>query len=256
MQDENKKDFENELQTRILNEIEAYRKHLEAQLKQLKWAVGVLVVILLGLYIFLSGRTTSDLQRYAREQVDKWVINMEVDDALKKQLDMRINKIAESDELKNEIKANVSQIVAQVVTDTTRKVVEKTIGEKINKTIEKEMSKINPTDFSKMILPSHVIIAWYPKSSDTKVPEGWAVCDGSQGTPDLREKFIMGTKSMQEVGKRGGAKSHSHRLHRSQIRKYGAAPQSNGVEFEIFKSTVVESSNLPPYFKMIYIMKL
>ena len=253
--DDEKKDFENELQTRILNEIEAYRKHLESQLKQLKWAVGVLVAILIGSYIFVSGRTISDLQKYAREQVDKWVINMEVDDALKKQLEIRINKIAESDELNNEIKANVSQIVAQVVTDTTREVVEKTIGEKINNTIEKEMAKINQTDFSKMILPSHIIIAWYP-ASDAKVPEGWAICDGSQGTPDLREKFIMGTNSMQEVGKRGGAKDHTHRLHRSQIKKYGAAPQSNGVEFEIFKSTVVESSNLPPYFKMIYIMKL
>ena len=254
--DDEKKDFENELQTRILNEIEAYRKHLESQLKQLKWAVSVLVAILIGSYIFVSGRTISDLQKYAREQVDKWVINMEVDEALKKQLGIRINKIADSEELNNEIKENVSQIVAQVVTDTTRDVVEKTIGEKINKTIEQEMSKINQIDLSKMILPAGIIIAWYPNASDAKVPEGWAICDGSKGTPDLREKFIMGTGSPDEVGERGGAKNHSHRIHRSQVRKYSAAPQSNGVEFEVFKSAVVESSNLPPYFKMIYIMKL
>ena len=182
MKNENGQEFENELQSRILNEIEAYRKHLESQLKQLKWAVGVLVVILVSSYIFVSGRTVSDLKKYAREQVDKWVINMEVDDALKKQLGIRINKIAESDELNNEIKENVSQIVAQVVTDTTRDVVEKTIGEKINKTIEKEMSKINQIDLSKMILPPDIIIAWYPNSSDSKVPEGWAICDGSKGT--------------------------------------------------------------------------
>ena len=25
------------------------------------------------------------------------------------------------------------------------------------------------------------------------VPYGWAVCDGTQGTPDLRDRFILGS---------------------------------------------------------------
>ena len=25
------------------------------------------------------------------------------------------------------------------------------------------------------------------------VPQGWAACDGTQGTPDLRDRFILGS---------------------------------------------------------------
>lgn len=35
-----------------------------------------------------------------------------------------------------------------------------------------------------------MIMAWYGEAN--KVPEGWAVCNGTNGTPDLSDKFIMG----------------------------------------------------------------
>ncbi|MFP2925255.1 hypothetical protein ACLESO_08555 [Pyxidicoccus sp. 3LG] len=39
-------------------------------------------------------------------------------------------------------------------------------------------------------VPSGVILMWHG-NPDT-VPEGWAVCDGTNGTPDLRNRFIVG----------------------------------------------------------------
>lgn len=38
------------------------------------------------------------------------------------------------------------------------------------------------------LLPKGAIIMWY----GDKAPAGWAICDGSNGTPDLRGRFVVG----------------------------------------------------------------
>jgi hypothetical protein len=40
------------------------------------------------------------------------------------------------------------------------------------------------------ILPFGSIIMWYGISSN--VPTGWQICDGTNGTPDLRNRFVIG----------------------------------------------------------------
>jgi len=54
-------------------------------------------------------------------------------------------------------------------------------------------------------VPIGGIIMW--SGSITAVPAGWAVCDGTQGTPDLRNRFIIGSGSgaSYAVGQTGGA---------------------------------------------------
>lgn len=37
------------------------------------------------------------------------------------------------------------------------------------------------------------------------VPSGWVLCNGSNGTPDLRDRFIVGAGSTYSVGNTGGA---------------------------------------------------
>ena len=39
-------------------------------------------------------------------------------------------------------------------------------------------------------VPKGVIVMWSGRIAD--VPSGWALCDGNNGTPDLRERFIVG----------------------------------------------------------------
>ena len=41
------------------------------------------------------------------------------------------------------------------------------------------------------IFPKYMVIPW--ASSTTDYPTGWALCDGSNGTPDLRGRFIYGS---------------------------------------------------------------
>lgn len=41
-------------------------------------------------------------------------------------------------------------------------------------------------------IPSGVIVMW--KGSIATIPTGWALCNGSNGTPDLRSKFIIAAK--------------------------------------------------------------
>ena len=51
-----------------------------------------------------------------------------------------------------------------------------------------------------------MILAWSGSPSD--VPVGWALCDGNNGTPDLRGRFIFGTSPSYAMGSSGGETSH------------------------------------------------
>jgi hypothetical protein len=46
------------------------------------------------------------------------------------------------------------------------------------------------TSFIHNILPYGSVVMWYGKRS--KIPTGWVICDGTNGTPDLRNKFVIG----------------------------------------------------------------
>ena len=52
-------------------------------------------------------------------------------------------------------------------------------------------------------IPLGVITLWY--GSIGSVPTGWYLCDGSNGTPDLRDKFVVGAGSTYAVAATGGA---------------------------------------------------
>lgn len=62
-------------------------------------------------------------------------------------------------------------------------------------------------------IPLGVITLWY--GSIGSVPTGWYLCDGANGTPDLRDKFIVAAGSTYAVGATGGSAnsvvvSHDH----------------------------------------------
>ncbi|MFA4855216.1 MAG: hypothetical protein WC634_01340 [archaeon] len=57
-------------------------------------------------------------------------------------------------------------------------------------------------------VPSGVIVMW--SGTLASVPAGWHLCDGTAGTPDLRDKFIYGWTAGVNPGGTGGTASHTH----------------------------------------------
>ena len=56
-----------------------------------------------------------------------------------------------------------------------------------------------------LALPRGIITMW--SGSNASIPAGWALCNGSNGTPDLRNRFIVGSGSSYVTGNKGGANS-------------------------------------------------
>lgn len=54
-------------------------------------------------------------------------------------------------------------------------------------------------------VPQGSIIPWYGSSEN--IPNGFALCDGKNGTPDLRDKFLVGAGASYALGNIGGASS-------------------------------------------------
>lgn len=141
-------------------------------------------------------------------------------------------------------------------------------------------------------LPSGVITLW--SGSAAAIPSGWMLCDGSNGTPDLRNRFVVGATSTYAVGATGGSAdaivvSHNHTATSSvsdpghdhdaypgngtlDIGAYIAGGLQRGSPFNynstetattgITVATTVATSgssgtnaNLPPYYALCYIMK-
>lgn len=52
-------------------------------------------------------------------------------------------------------------------------------------------------------IPTGGIIIW--SGASAAIPTGWLLCNGTSGTPDLRDRFVVGAGSSYAVGATGGA---------------------------------------------------
>ena len=70
--------------------------------------------------------------------------------------------------------------------------------------MEGEINKINQEAYKlNRMFSKGMIIAWYGEID--KIPENWTICDGTNGTPDLRNKFIIGSSEKYNFGTSGGS---------------------------------------------------
>ena len=136
-------------------------------------------------------------------------------------------------------------------------------------------------------IPAGIISIWY--GSIGSVPTGWYLCDGSNGTPDLRDRFIIGAGSTYSVGSTGGSTtrtlttsempSHTHAAtvtdpgHNHSITATTFGGASGGAILVPFGSTTTGTSTtgitvsnaatgsgtafniLNPYYALAYVMK-
>lgn len=110
-------------------------------------------------------------------------------------------------------------------------------------------------------LPTGAIIEWW--GSIATIPTGFVLCDGANGTPDLRDRFVVGAGGLLPVDDTGGALTHDHDF--TSVGHDHDFPGGTGIEAGIgweatttseqVPGTTDEKSNLPPYHALAYIMK-
>lgn len=132
-------------------------------------------------------------------------------------------------------------------------------------------------------IPKGVIVMWSGRIID--IPSGWALCDGANGTPDLRDKFVVGAR--QDDGgvvktnvsgvltQEGGEAKHTLTVsempaHAHDIDIYMGDQndkefcsgsytnhfQKTGSGYAKTTGGGLSHNNLPPYYALAYIMKL
>jgi hypothetical protein len=79
------------------------------------------------------------------------------------------------------------------------------------------------TAFVHGLLPRGVILMW----SGANIPAGWVLCDGTNGTPDLRNRFIVGASPSYPLGSTGGATSSSATTQAAGAHSHGGATQTH-----------------------------
>ena len=101
--------------------------------------------------------------------------------------------------------------------------------------------------------------------SVASIPTNYALCDGSNGTPDLRDKFVVGAGSAYTPGDSGGSDSQVHTFtgdgHYHELTQPGdipndAAAYDPGSSTEQVTGTTDSSDNRPPYYSLAYIMRI
>lgn len=108
---------------------------------------------------------------------------------------------------------------------------------------------------------SGMILIW--SGSVALIPGGYRLCDGTFGTPDLRDRFILGAGGAWAVDASGGATSHTHNFtgdgHAHTIDVGGVvgtgANYDNSTSLESTTGITDSGSSMPPYYALAFIMK-
>ncbi|WPD21072.1 MAG: hypothetical protein SD837_12765 [Candidatus Electrothrix scaldis] len=86
--------------------------------------------------------------------------------------------------------------------------------------------------------PAGGIILWSGEIGN--IPEGWALCDGTNGTPDLRERFVLGAGGSYGPGQKGGSSSHSHTIPGQELTISSGGAHSHHMDFQIHKEQCID----------------
>ena len=136
--------------------------------------------------------------------------------------------------------------------------------------------------FETAIIPKGSIILW--SGSINSIPNGWVLCNGNNGSPDLSGKFVLGAGNGVDVNSVGGEKEKSLKIenlpehsHNYRDRYYseawgqidnnlpGSRTGNDNDNKAFYKMDRTQSSGqlnakpfsiIPPYYALAYIMKL
>lgn len=115
------------------------------------------------------------------------------------------------------------------------------------------------------LVPKFGIILWAGAIVD--IPLGWALCDGNNGTPNLKDRFVIGAGNL-AVGATGGEATHTLTVDEMPAHTHDTKTANNtgqggsGSHAANMYATTTGSAgggaaheNRPPYYALAYIMK-
>jgi hypothetical protein len=121
------------------------------------------------------------------------------------------------------------------------------------------------------IIPINGIIMWW--GTIASIPTGWRLCDGTNGTPDLRDRFVLGAGNSYTAQTTGGSvtiavsniPAHTHGFtfpsvgysatFNSSQEALSVGGRNNGDQARTFSSTGGGSNYLQPYYALAFIMR-
>ena len=124
-----------------------------------------------------------------------------------------------------------------IIVDTASGEVRYKVGDGVKKYSQLPFSDEAVKALISALVPSGVVMMW--SGAANAIPSGYVLCDGTNSTPDLRNRFVIGAGDTYAVGATGG----------------GSATTSVG-DVEAGPQATVSTSSLPPYYALCYIMKI
>jgi microcystin-dependent protein len=147
--------------------------------------------------------------------------------------------------------------------------------------------KLTLTQVADLIVPIGSIMMW--SGSIASIPLNWAICDGNNGTPNLKDRFVVGAGNIYSVSSTGGAATHTLTVSEmpahnhndtvtdgtnyNSVMKIDGIHTSNGQALDnangygrepnlLFAGYLQSSgggaahNNMPPYLALAYIMRI
>ena len=95
--------------------------------------------------------------------------------------------------------------------------------------------------------------------------KGWAICDGTNGTPDLRDSFVRGASANCDSGATGGSNTHTHGVNSIVMGGpddtqadcgIGAGQGPTDSHKHPLSGNTDSGANVPVYYAVIWMMRL
>jgi hypothetical protein len=294
-------------------DVAAHQQFLERTLRHAAWVIGTVAVACTGVFFFVFGDSMQAMRSDAQARIDATTetvaititaLELKAESAILKteleaarSIEQKISEEILTDALRSTLTSEAEAIVSNALDEirTSFEHEKEAVAESFNsdfieQLVSRKLTEVKDVEAKALILdallPVGSIVAWDPVIRDTdgkptgidrELPRGWELCDGLDGTPNLKEMFLTGVTEIGGAGETGGALaiessgSHSHNGATKDaengrttwlafVDKGGGTGSRETVwgqhNHGITKTLHSHGENRPPFYTVVFIMKL